>query len=84
MDYDFHLFTERATGQDSVICRAAGGYRLQLAGPPAERPRPRRPVDHRQRGCAPRLPLSETTAWLDASGQTFLLFTDAGTGPGTC
>ena len=34
MDYHFHLFTERSTGQDSVICRTAGGYRLQLALPP--------------------------------------------------
>src|SRR5579875_793382 len=28
LDYDFHLFTERSTGQDSVIYRAGGGYRL--------------------------------------------------------
>ena len=33
MDYDFHLFTERSTGEDSVIYRTAGGYRLALARP---------------------------------------------------
>lgn len=27
MDYHFHLFTERSTGQDSVICRTVSGYR---------------------------------------------------------
>jgi Sigma 54 modulation/S30EA ribosomal protein C terminus len=27
MDYDFHLFTEKSTGEDSVIYRTADGYR---------------------------------------------------------
>jgi hypothetical protein len=42
LDYDFHLFTEKSTGADSVIYRTADGYRLALA-----RPRTRRlsPVD---------------------------------------
>jgi hypothetical protein len=36
LDYDFHLFTEAGTGQDSVLYRAgATGYRLAQRTPPA-------------------------------------------------
>ncbi len=43
LDYDFHLFTERSAGQDSVIYRTPGGYRLAMARP--KRPlRPARPL----------------------------------------
>ena len=37
LDYDFHLFTEKSTGEDSVIYRTAGGYRLALAHPRTRR-----------------------------------------------
>lgn len=40
LDYDFHLFTDRMTGQDSVLYRAADGYCLARAG--ARPPRTRR------------------------------------------
>ena len=30
-DYGFHLFTEKSTGEDSVIYRAGDGYRLARA-----------------------------------------------------
>ena len=33
LDYDFYLFTERATGQDSVLYRTADGYRLAQVRP---------------------------------------------------
>ena len=33
LDYDFHLFTEKPTGEDSVIYRTADGYELALAHP---------------------------------------------------
>jgi ribosome-associated translation inhibitor RaiA len=82
MDYDFHLFTERSSGQDSVICRTAGGYRLQLADPRAGRPGP---VDESitvSEKPAPRLSLAGSSAWLEASGQPFLFFVNAETGRG--
>ena len=82
MDYHFHLFTERSTGQDSVICRSAGGYRLQLAVPQVDG---LGLVDESivvSEAAAPRLPLSETPAMLEASGQPFLFFVDAETGRG--
>jgi ribosome-associated translation inhibitor RaiA len=82
MDYHFHLFTERSTGQDSVICRTVGGYRLQLAAAPADG---LGPVDESivvSEAAAPRLPLSETAALLEASGQPFVFFVDAATGRG--
>ena len=37
LDYDFHLFTEKSTGEDSVIYRSGGGFRLALAHPRARR-----------------------------------------------
>jgi hypothetical protein len=33
LDCDFHLFTEKSTGEDGVIYRTAGGYRLAPAHP---------------------------------------------------
>jgi hypothetical protein len=82
MDYHFHLFTERSTGQDSVICRTVSGYRLQLAVPPVDG---LGPVDESilvSKASAPRRSLSETAALLEASGQPFLFFVDAETGRG--
>ncbi len=82
MDYDFHLFTDRATGQDSVICRTADGYRLEPADPPEEGLSVADPSITVSETRAPRLSLTGATCWLDASGQPFLFFTDAGTGRG--
>jgi hypothetical protein len=82
MDYHFHLFAERSTGQDSVICRTAGGYRLQLAVAPVDG---LGPVDESivvSEAAAPRRSLSETPALLEASGQPFLFFVDAKTSRG--
>ena len=39
LDYDFHLFTEKATSEDSVVYRTPDGYRLAQA-----RSRPHRPI----------------------------------------
>jgi hypothetical protein len=38
LDYDFHLFIEKATGEDAVIYRTPDGYRLALAHPGPARP----------------------------------------------
>ncbi|NUU21525.1 MAG: sigma 54 modulation/S30EA ribosomal C-terminal domain-containing protein, partial [Streptomycetaceae bacterium] len=83
MDYDFHLFTDLGTGQDSVIYRAGPtGLRLaqvqprpDLIGPLAVRltvsPTP-----------APRLRPSFARRRLDASCDPFVFFTHAVTGRG--
>jgi len=82
LDYDFHLFTEKSTGQDSVIYRTADGYRLAMAHP---RPRRLGPVDPSiaiSDMPAPRLSVTEAAARLEAAGQPFLFFVNAGTGRG--
>ena len=79
LDYDFHLFTEKATNQDSVLYRAGPtGYRLAQVKPaPAERlanfqlpltisPQP-----------APRLTVGQATERLGLLGLPFLFFVDA-------
>jgi len=40
LDYDFHLFTDKETGLDSVIYRSDGGYRLAQTRPEPSRPAP--------------------------------------------
>jgi len=55
VDYGFHLFTEKSTGEDSVIYRAGDGYRLALAHPRQPHVPPlRRPLrPHRTRRLSP-------------------------------
>jgi ribosome-associated translation inhibitor RaiA len=82
MDYDFHLFTEKSTGEDGVIYRTAGGYRLALAHPLTRRLGPVDPSITVSEMPAPRLPVTEAAARLEAAGQPFLFFVNAGTGRG--
>ena len=82
LGYDFHLFTEKSTGEDSVIYRSGDGYRLVLA-----RPRTHRlgPVDPSITVCpapAPRLSMAGAIARLEAAGQPFLFFVNAETSRG--
>jgi hypothetical protein len=90
MDYDFHLFTDLATGEDSVVYRTADttsnggrGYRLAQvhAGPapvgPAAVPMSFSPTP------APRMDLTAARRRLEMLGQPFLFFTDATTGRGS-
>ena len=82
LGYDFHLFIEKSTGEDSVIYRSGDGYRLVLA-----RPRTHRlgPIDPSITVCpapAPRLSMAEAIARLEAAGQPFLFFVNAETGRG--
>ena len=82
IDYDFHLFTEKSTGEDSVIYRTADGYRLALAH---RRTRQLCPVGSSvtvSEMPAPRLPVAEAAARLEAEGQPFLFFVNAATGRG--
>jgi Sigma 54 modulation/S30EA ribosomal protein C terminus len=82
LDYDFHLFTEKSTGEDSVIWRTADGWRVALAHPRAGRLGPVDPSVTVSTTRAPRLSVAEAAARLEAPGQPFLFFIDAGTGRG--
>ena len=82
LDYDFYLFTDELTGQDSAIYRVADGYRLAQAWPA----RPRRPLPEamvQTRQPAPRLTVSGAIARLEALGHEFLFFVDTGTSRGS-
>ncbi len=83
LDYDFHLFTERSTGQDSVICRTPGGYWLAMAHPEPGRLGPLPGSVTVSRLPVPRLMVREAIQRLDAAGQPFTFFVDAGTGRGS-
>lgn len=83
MDYDFHLFTDLGSGEDSVIYRA-GPTGLRLA---QVRPRPDllgplaiqltvSPIP------APCLRAADAKLRLDATGDPFVFFSDAATGRG--
>jgi hypothetical protein len=79
LDYDFHLFTEKATGQDSVIYRTPDGYRLAQAGSP---PGQLGPVDASitiSEQPSPRMTPDDAAARLEALGQPFLFFVNSAT-----
>src|SRR5439155_4001231 len=57
LDYDFYLFTDELTGQDSVIYRVTHGYRLAQARPSGPR-RPLPPAMTHTRQPAPGLTVS--------------------------
>lgn len=82
LDYDFYLFTECATGQDCVLYRTAGGYRLALAGPHPGEPGPAAASVTVSEQPAPRLGTAAAIARLEALGQPFLFFVDSETGRG--
>ncbi|HEX6933391.1 MAG TPA: sigma 54 modulation/S30EA ribosomal C-terminal domain-containing protein [Streptosporangiaceae bacterium] len=82
LDYDFHLFVERSTGQDGVIWRTASGYGLALADP--------KPGTLSQLPAsiavgelaAPWLAFPEAAERLDATSEPFIFFVDPRTGRG--
>ncbi len=83
MDYDFHLFTDVATGQDSVVFRAGPtGYRLARVrrGPdrlgPTAVPMTVSPVP------APSMDLDEAKRRLELTGYPFVFYADSATGRG--
>lgn len=82
LDYDFHLFTERSTGVDSVIYRVGDRYRLAQTQPKPGRlgPLPAGVTLSVRR--APVLTLTEAVARLDWLGQPFVFFVDTDTGRG--
>ena len=82
LDYDFHRFTEKSTGQDSVIYRTADGCRLALAHPRTRRLGPVGPSITVSKMPALRLSVDQAAARLEAAGQSFLFFVNAETGRG--
>jgi len=77
LDYDFHVFTEEGTGQDSVLYRTGdGGYRLAQVEPRPDRvaaevtPVTVSPIP------APTLTEEEATERLEESGMPFVFFRD--------
>jgi ribosome-associated translation inhibitor RaiA len=83
LDYDFHLFTERSTGQDSVIYRTTGGYRLAMAHPKPGRLGPVPDSMTVSKLPAPRLTVEEAAKRLEAMGRPFMFFIDTYTGRGS-
>lgn len=82
LDFDFHLFTEKSTGEDSVIYRAGHGHRLALARRRQRRLGPVDPSITVSKIPAARLSVAEATDRLEVLGQSFLFFVNTGTGRG--
>ena len=83
MDYDFHLFTDVTTGEDSVVYRAdPTGYRLAQLHPRPE-PGPVAASLTVSTVPAPSLSLAEAKQRLDLTDLPFLFFADPATGRGT-
>ncbi|GAA2899197.1 HPF/RaiA family ribosome-associated protein [Streptosporangium fragile] len=82
LDYDFHLFTEALTGQDSVICRSDDGYRLAQLDPQPHRLGPTSVPLTVSAMPAPVLDAAEAAERLEITGLPFVFFTDAATGRG--
>lgn len=83
MDYGFHLFTDLASGQDSVIYRTApAGYRLAQVSPHPEQVGPTGVPLTVSTTPAPVLDPAGARRRLDATGLPFVFFADAGTGRG--
>jgi len=80
LDYDFHLFTERSTGEDSVIYRLGDRYRLAQARPKPTRLGPLPAAVTLSEHAAPVLTLAEDIARLDWLGQPFVFFVNTETG----
>ncbi|HEX4815450.1 sigma 54 modulation/S30EA ribosomal C-terminal domain-containing protein [Nonomuraea sp. NPDC049480] len=82
LDYDFLLFTEATTGQDSVVYRAGDGYRLAQLVPQPDLPTPTCAAISVSPLPAPRLAPEEAIERLELTGFPFVFFADADTGGG--
>jgi len=81
LDYDFHLFTEKGTGQASVLYRTeAGGYRLAQVKPVPEDLAPYELPLTISSQPAPRLTLGRAKERLSLLGLPFLFFVDVAQG----
>jgi hypothetical protein len=82
LDYDFHLFTERSTGEDSVVYRTDDGYRIAQAHLTSSPMGPAAAAITVSPVPAPTLDIGAAEARLEALGQPFIFFVDAQTGRG--
>ncbi|MEV4372693.1 sigma 54 modulation/S30EA ribosomal C-terminal domain-containing protein [Nonomuraea sp. NPDC049637] len=82
LDYDFLLFTEAATGQDSVIYRTGDGYRLAQLDPRPDLPAPTCAAISVSPLPAPRLTAAQALDRLELTGFPFVFFADSATGAG--
>ena len=82
LDYDFHLFTERSTGEDSVLYRVGDRYWLVQAQPEPDRLGPLPAAVTLSQHRAPVLTLAEAIGRLDWLGQPFVFFVHTETGRG--
>jgi ribosome-associated translation inhibitor RaiA len=80
LDYDFHLFTERSTGQDTLLYRVGDRYRLAQARPKPDRLGPLPAAVTLSEHPAPTLTLAEAISRLDLTGGPFVFFVSPGTG----
>lgn len=82
LDYDFHLFTERSTSQDSVVYRTENGYRIAQAHPKPDKLGRLDAELTVSEIPAPKLDVGAAETRLEAFGQPFLFFVNAQTGRG--
>jgi len=83
MDYDFHLFTDAATGLDSVIYRGGlTGYRLSRVADRTGTAGPSAVELTISRHVAPRLTVAGAVQRLELTGWQFVFFRDAASGRG--
>jgi ribosome-associated translation inhibitor RaiA len=80
LDYDFHLFTERSTGQDSVLYRVGDRYRLAQARPEPDRIGPLPEAITLSEHPAPVLTVTEAISRLEWLGRPFVFFVNPETG----
>jgi ribosome-associated translation inhibitor RaiA len=80
LDYDFHLFTERSTGEDSVLYRVGDQYRLAQVRPKPDLLGPLPAGVTLSDHPAPELSLGEAISRLDLLGQPFVFFVNPDTG----
>ncbi len=81
-DYDFYLFIEEPTSQDTIVYRTDSGYRLTRAHPRLHQPGTvSLPVTISDEP-VPRLTLGAAIAHLEASARPFLFFRNQQTGRG--
>ncbi len=83
LDYDFHLFADKTTGQDAVVYRAGPtGYRVATLVPTvAPTPEGEAPLTVSSHP-APRLSERDAIERLNLTGQPFLFYADASDGRG--
>ncbi|MFD2420308.1 sigma 54 modulation/S30EA ribosomal C-terminal domain-containing protein [Amycolatopsis pigmentata] len=80
LGYQFHLFTDTSTGQDCVLYRTTGGYRLEQVN--TQPPVPLDGLVTVSPHPAARLTLAEARERFDLEGRPFLFFADSATARG--